>query len=330
MVENDSNVVLYVYDLNEEKFVRAGTVTKKFYVTDIQPKITFGSPDKEAGRDATIQKLYDLNGLQFVDIFEEFNEDVGIKSNDTVSITKFGDLLKQYTEKTGERNTFANLLSNGFNVDKEKIVNSSFFHHVVIAEPPSRVTMHKSGKGELFLCFYGNGSKGVEGKGDVYLNNVLYELKKNQGRLLPGLKIKPTKEIMQEIINESNIDKQLNLIIDMIHKAAGCVIDERYGLREYVNLNLQQIIDVLKYNITPVLSNLYLKFVAKIIGIVSLIGYQVNHGFNRLVLFELTREVEFISFNFDETVTVEQLFNIPGIKYKIDYNSTLGHQINFI
>lgn len=330
MVDIDSNVILYVYDLNEQKFTQAGTVTKKFYDTDIQPKISFGSPDKEAGRDATIQKLFNLNGLQFVDIFEEFNHSVGIKSDDTESVKKFGELLKLYTEQTGVINTFANILTQSFNIDKDKVINSTFFHHVIIAEPPSRITMHKSGKGELFLSFYGNGIKGKEGKGDVYLDGVMYELKKNQGRLLPGPKTKPTKEVMQEIINELNPDTQVNLIIDMIHKAAGCTISEHYGLSNIVQSNLLQIIDVLKYNVKPELTNLYLKFVAKIIGIVSLIGYQVEHGFNRLVLFELNREVEFIAFNFDQTITVEQLFNIYSIKYKIDYNSTLGHQINFI
>lgn len=332
---NDLNVVLYVYDTNNSTFTKAGTITKKFYVMEIEPKISFGSPEREECRDATIQKLFNLNALNFVDVFEQFNNNIGLDANNIESSKKFANILKIKTQQTGSRCTFANILAESYHISKDLIIKSGFFHHAVIAEPLSEITMQRSGKGELFLCFYGNGVKGkcnLNGceKGDVYIDGTLYEVKKNQGRLLPGIKIKPTREVIQNIVNDPQPINQINLIVDMVHKAAGDFIDDRYCLKPFIEMKLSEILDVLKYNLNSEFTNLYLKFITKIIGIVSLLAYKKNHGFDRLILFEITQEVEFVSFNFDEELTIEQLFNIPGIKYKLDYTSTLGHQIDFI
>jgi hypothetical protein len=332
--DTSPNLVLYVYDLTDHKFTKVGTVTKSFYTTDIEPKISFGAPEKQVRRNVTIQKLNNLNAIQFIDLFDGLNNDLDIAIDDVLKNEKFAQLFDQFTSCTGFKNNFATVLSLAYDVDKSKILESKNFHNIVTTEPPTDVTMNKTGKGELFINFYGNGEKGKltdKGirKGDVYMGGLLYELKKNQGRLPTGNKIKPSKEDFKAVLDQTSADVQVDMIMDIIQKAAGCVLDERYKLKQFVTTKLQDILDVLKHNINPELSNLQLKFVGKIIGCISLLGYQVENKFDRLVLFDVDNEVKFISFNFDGETTVEQLYNISDIKYNLDYNTVLGHQIEF-
>jgi hypothetical protein len=332
--DTSPNLVLYVYDLTDQKFTKAGTVTKSFYTTDIEPKISFGAPEKQVRRNVTVQKLNSLNAIQFIDLFASLNDDLDIAIDDNLKSQKFAQLFNEFTSNTGFKNTFATVLSLAYDVDKLKISENKNFYMAVTAEPPTDVTMNKIGKGELFINFYGNGEKGKlmdKGvrKGDVYMGGLLYELKKNQGRLLNGYKTKPSKEVFKNVLEQVSADIQIDMIVDIIQKAAGCVLDEKYKLKQFVITKLQDILYVFKHNINPELFNLQLKFVGKIIGCVSLIGYHVENKFDRLVLFDTDKEVEFISFNFTDEITVEQLYNISDIKYNLDYNTILGHQIEF-
>lgn len=329
-----SNLVLYLYDIGESKFIKAGTITKNFYYSNIEPKIVLGSPEREIPRQATVNKLIDLNGFQFIDIFDNFNNETGIEINDPVKNKKFAEIFTSVTSQNGYRNTFANILSLSYGVSKSKIVNSKYYLEAVSTEPVPKLTMSRLGKGELFLCFYGDGKKGklnVNGveKGDVFMNNILFELKKNDGRIPVGVKVKPTKEVLNQIIEETNSDTQIDLIVDMLHKAAGVAIPEKYNLKQFVSARLSDILSILKHNVKPELVNLQFKFLVNVIGVISLIGYFEASNFDRLVLFDISGEVEFISINLRGDITVEQLFNIPDIKYKLDYSSILGHQIKF-
>jgi len=179
---NVARVRLYAEDPVTKEKDDLGDLDSEFYHKELIPYIKRGHPES-IGMVRTIQsRLANLNAgsKDNIDEYYHFCKDVGIDLKKENS-DKFASIIWGLTNNN-DHTTLSKILADSYGVLEETILKSERFIPVLMAMPVNKGEAGAAtGKGEVFLSFFGGGNKPVgsrEEKGDVMIGSAIYEVKK--------------------------------------------------------------------------------------------------------------------------------------------------------